>query len=221
MKYEGVTKLDAVFSENAATSVHTNRKKRKKEKKVNGKFFKGILFQSLVCVLALGALFGLSAMNTPLTDYLMGNIQAAVNTNPDMFTENPDIADSELVAHLLGLTYAREESGFLVPASGNCVVSEGIVTITSDSDLIVKAAQDGIVKTITATNGYKIIEIIHEGTYVTRYSGVVNAGVKTGDKIVAGQVLGVSNGKLQFSIEKDGNTVQSIAVDEDTIYIAE
>lgn len=67
------------------------------------------------------------------------------------------------------------------------------IDIETSPGAAARAVFDGKVSAIFKEDGYNSIVMVRHGSYITIYAGIDNVGVKTGDKVKAGQTIGKVN----------------------------
>lgn len=230
MKYEGVTKLESVLSKNSSTEIkeETGRKRKtgkavRKERKMNKNFLKIFAVDCAVCLLALGAVFTFVSLDTQFTNTVVGSIKNAVGRQNEQIQNSvEDVYKTELVAGLLGATFSKSEDNFTLPvASANVQIENGVIKLAGEGSMSVTAACGGTVAGVTYEDGVKKVTLEHESGISSVYKGMTNVGVAAGDKVSAGQIIGISGANLEFCLVKDGEVIKSVALDGADVYIIE
>ncbi len=179
------------------------------EKKPVGKGFYVALAVCLVavCGIAVTTFVGtLPADEPPTEDTGTTSTTTTTATVQQVVVPAPDVKDDRTTT-TTATTTARAADLFTLPVSNRVLrpyselhaysetldawVTHNGVDFAADAKSSVKAAADGKVITVRRDALWgDIIEIEHEGKIVTRYCGVTAKGIKVGDRVEIGTVIG-------------------------------
>jgi len=205
MKYDGLNIVQAQIS------------KVEKVKVEHNKFFNFILFQIIICLLAINIFSVLGKLDYPFFNNLSTIFKTSVSAYPgDTFTKEEKI---KFVSQFLfgDALYVSGNSNieFSLPIeTEDITINNGIVKFAVDTFSLVSAAEDGIVTVIGKQSDVKYVEIKHTNNIKTRYSGFDYIGVSKNNITTKNSPLGtVSGGEyLEFSIIYKGKTVTDLTV---------
>lgn len=143
--------------------------------------------------------------------YVMGDGITVTNTENNV----PDGSTASVSAPVAGDDVSPADDSappqFTAPASGVvvtdiAVTSGGFTTsrgilIQGNSGQSVKAAAEGSVLYLGSSSDGYIIQLSHSGGFVSVYQGLSQLSVGAGDKVKAGDTLGITdNGEVTFSL---------------------
>ncbi|SES74735.1 Peptidase family M23 [Natronincola peptidivorans] len=187
------------------------------------------IYRLCICIALFFIILIIKNINTTTTNYVMDQINYRINQRVTI-AESYDIGKSAITNILkrgekaiATISFVNtEEFHLIMPNTGEIVTyfdeeisnknknSRGIILEGVEGEKIV-ATQEGVVMEVgnNASVGNYII-IKHRGELLTVYKNVENCIVKQNQKVVMGETIGSSSGKLIFEVWKDSKPIDPL-----------
>ena len=159
-----------------------------------------------LCLFTFNVLFIMDAINTPFTNKALYTIQSIFKKPTDeLFDDGSEVF---FVNWLLNIPVDDGKVEFVSPVKhSNYTKSNGTLVINNAGKVVYATERGKISKLEYNDSGYKYMEITHPSGYVSCYNNLDFVGVVLGDSVTSGQLLGSSEGDLEFSIQKNNNII--------------